>query len=205
MAGLAALLAGCGDSGNGGRIVRGPGTDANGDLIADPSPLTVDDVNSRGTGTPANTVLGLYFYVQWGALPSAIALYDPRLVDAFGTDTVIAALASVRTDLLRTRVEVGKAIRSRFGTVVTVTGVRRADTSTHNSFTLRRRDGRWYVVGDTLLEGALADVAAARAGGGAREQATAAQQIVARYRKIAIGSARPAPTPTATATATATP
>jgi len=196
--GVSMMASGCsgGDDSRGDttRIVRtgSPAEVRNGKLTADPAPLTFAQVSDAGRTTPAGAVLSLYFWAQWGSIPNVVSMYDPRVQNALGPMRIADAYVDQRVPLLGTHVVIRDTVTSPLGTVVTVDALTKNFPPSHDSFLLSRRNRRWYVVHDTLLERGLAVIVGAAASRGLSGQAAvrraqAAGAVAARdYRRLAI-------------------
>jgi hypothetical protein len=194
---ISVVASGCsngGGSADTARIVRtGSSIELrNGKLTGNPDPLTFAEIAKAGSRTPAGTVLALYFWTQWGSIPNVVAMYDPRVRAALGSTTIADAYEDQRAALLATEAAVQDAVRSRLGTVVTVDGLTRDFPPSRDSFLLSRRNGRWYILQDTVLERGLAAIAGAQASRGlsgpaAARRAQVAGAVAARnYRNLVI-------------------
>jgi hypothetical protein len=192
---ISAIASGCssdGQSTDNARIVRAgsPAQVRDGKLTADPSPITFAEITKKGSATPAGAVLAMYFWTQWGSIPNVVAMYDPQVRAALGSATIADAYVDQRAALLATQVVVRDVVRSRLGTVVTVDGLSKNYPANRDSFLLSRRNGRWYIVQDTVLERGLAAIAGARASRGltgaaaARRAQTAGAAAARRYRNL---------------------
>jgi hypothetical protein len=176
----------------------------NGKLTADPAPLTFAQVSKAGRTTPAEAVLSLYFWAQWGSIPNVVSMYDPRVRNAVGPMRIADAYVDQRVPLLGTQVVIRDTVRSPLGTLVTVDALTKNYPPNYDSFLLTRRNRRWYVVHDTLLERGLAVTVGAEASRGLSGQAAVrraqrAGAVAARnYRRLAmrlLGFTRRSPQP----------
>jgi hypothetical protein len=171
------IASGCsGDSGqtDDARIVRtGSSTVAieDGRLTSAPTPVTFSQISEAGRNTAAAAVLSLYFLAQWGSIPSVVEMYHPRVKEALGAATIADGYVDQRTALLATQVVIRETAPTRLGTAVTVDAYTTSAPPTRDSFLLVRRNGRWYVAQDTVLERGLAAVVGARASQGLTGQA----------------------------------
>jgi hypothetical protein len=92
-------------------------------------------------------------YLQDGALPGALDLYDPAVNRAIGVSRFSGALASERQVM---KLKVIKVERARKGALVTVELKPPTGPPTRESFYLRRgKDGRWSIRYDSLTAAAL--------------------------------------------------
>ena len=128
-----------------------------GSLTSQPDPLSLADVAQERKGTPAEAVMKLWFWAQWGSSPNIIASYHPAVVRRLGSADIAGAYAMKRASMLQTRprfVDVSKAASG--DVVVTLEGLQVNTPPQPYSFTLRRVAGQWMVIFDTLLEDGLA-------------------------------------------------
>lgn len=143
--------------------VRAGTVRADGSLTVDPKPLTLADVGRLQRGSASQAALLLWYWGQWGSAPSIVSSYAPEIVRAVGADAIAGAYAQDRASLVAMRPRVIEESATRAGTVVILEGARRNELPNRYSFTLRRRDGRWQVVYDSLLEAGLAAYVQTRA------------------------------------------
>jgi hypothetical protein len=129
---------------------------ADGSLTADPEPLTIDDLNATRGPEPARAAMRLWFWAQWGSLPNVVAAHDPEVIDALGAEDIASAYRMMRTAYVSARPRILSVSRGRSGTVVTLEALRRNTAPTRYAFTMRERDGRWYITFDELLEEGIA-------------------------------------------------
>jgi hypothetical protein len=195
--GVSIVASGCSggdDSANTTRIV-GTSSSAqvrNGKLTADPVPLTFAQVSKAGRTSPAGTVLSLYFWAQWGSIANVVSMYDPRIRRAVGPMRIADAYVDQRVPLLGTQVVIRDVVASPLGKLVTLDAFTKNYPPVHDSFLLNRRNGRWYVVHDTLLERGLAVIVGAKASRGLTGQAavrraqTAGAAAARNYRSLAM-------------------
>jgi hypothetical protein len=130
---------------------------ADGRLVTDPPPLTLQNVERYSVGSPAYTVMSLLFWAQWGSPANIVAEYDRGVASAVGVSNVVGAWEAIRqsilTSLPKIVFEQSNAARSQAFVGVQI------ETSlgppTRQSFVLRRTAQGWRIVYDTLLEGAL--------------------------------------------------
>jgi hypothetical protein len=127
-----------------------------GSLAVDPKPLSLDDLRALESGSPAEAVIELWYWAQWGSLPNVVAAYDPVVVDRLGAGDIASAYSMQRQSLIASKPRILEEVRGREGTAVSVEALRRNASPTRYSFTLRESDGEWLVVFDTLLESGIA-------------------------------------------------
>jgi hypothetical protein len=185
---------------------------------ATPATAKVVDMDSAKKGSAEQTVLGLLRYMQLGTTTLAVDLYHPDVLREFSPQTVSDALASQAKSVKDSQVKDLTSESTRRGRLVTLLLAGDAAT-TRYSFVLRRSDGRWAVIYDTLLEGGLGYVAQAEVVAETKKPATdpralaAADRAAQRYRSLSLDSAcegtdcdeekaapgaKPSPTPTPT-------
>jgi hypothetical protein len=130
---------------------------ANGRLVTDPSPLTLQDVEHRSVGSPGYAVMSLLFWEQWGSPANIVAEYDPGVSRILGVSNLVGAWEAIRPSILtslpkivfehinaaRNQAFVGMQLETTLG------------PPTRQSFVLRRTPQGWRIVYDTLLAGAL--------------------------------------------------
>ena len=162
--GLAALLtlavAGCG-----GAATKSEGDVANvppagtqttdGRLEKTPSPLRLADLRSERTGSPQEALLRLFYWAQWGSAPNVASAYDPTIRKRVGVTRIVGAYSQQRASLATSRLRFVESTETSAGTLVSLELLRADGPPARHSFLLRRRDGNWRVIFDTLLEGAL--------------------------------------------------
>jgi hypothetical protein len=163
----AALVGGC--AGERDHIARtapaSPKALSDGRLDRNPTPLSGRDVAAQPKGSARQAVYALWFWAQWGGTPQAVAMYGSRIRRALGDQRIADALTEVRTSLATSSLEVIEAIKSRQGTTILVRERSATAGPTLDSFLLRRQNGDWVVVADTLLQRALGAEARSRAEG----------------------------------------
>ncbi len=142
---MAVLVAGCGGD------TRQPDPPS-GTAAARVAPLTPGDIDRQREGSAERTVLELWFWAQWGSVPSVVALYDPEVLEEVGYELVAGGYAFRRSALLDSRPRIAYTQRTDGGTVV---GVDPGAGKAQESFLLHRVNGDWKVVFDTVLERGL--------------------------------------------------
>jgi hypothetical protein len=151
---LACLIGGCSTKRN--EATTAPTrVQKNGLLVTDALPLTLNDLKKYKAGTPAAAVMELFFYAQWGSSPNVASMYDPGAVRAVGIDNLVGTYSAVRPSLNALQLRVLTDRTDSVGGFVAVEGRSREADPVRYSFELRNSGGRWRVVFDTLLEGAL--------------------------------------------------
>ena len=131
--------------------------------------------------TPEATVLRFWQLIQQGNYPLATLLYHPRIPETFGVDGVMGALSLQRQTILQNRPVIENTRRSPLGTLVTV----QTDNSERPqlfSFNLRKRNGQWRIVFDSVLGDALAEYVHNTAP--KASAAAAGEKAVTRYRNL---------------------
>jgi hypothetical protein len=116
----------------------------------------LDEIDDAPGGSAARAVMRLWFWAQWGSLPNVVAAYDPEVVERVGSEDIASTYTLNRSTYISSRPRIVDVSTGRRGTVVHVEALRRNAPPQRSSFTLRRRDGYWYVVFDTVLEQGLA-------------------------------------------------
>ena len=157
---LAAALVGCG--GNGGSdasVVRPPR----------PAPQSAEVRRQLGDpASPAGVVNRFWTYVQQGAVPAVLDVYDPRSVAGAGLDNFAGALAGqqqVTAGLKLNVVEVQSVDRNR---IVVTEALPRLGAKSKYTFFLRRSKGKWQIAYDTFVAVALPASVTARVPAGAK-------------------------------------
>lgn len=146
---LALCIGGCGSDkavGAGASGVSAPSANA---------PLTLANVAELPQSNPASTVLRLWFWGQWGSLPSVAALYDPGTLRIAGEQSIFHVFTIQRSTLLAYRPQVvDDAVRGTTA-FVAVQGHLSSQTPFSASFDLRRVGPTWLITHDSMLEGVL--------------------------------------------------
>jgi hypothetical protein len=129
---------------------------ADGRLVTDPSPLTLEDVHRRPVGSPEYTVMSLLFWAQWGSPANIVAEYDPGVARLLGVSNLVGAWESIRQSIVTSLPKIvfkqtDAANQAFVGMLFETT----LGPPTRQSFVLRRMAGGWRIVYDTLLESAL--------------------------------------------------
>jgi hypothetical protein len=162
--GLAALLtlavAGCGGAAtkSEGDVANVPQTGSqttDGRLKTTPSPLRLADLRSERPGSPQEALLRLFYWAQWGSAPNIASSYDPAIRKRVGVSQIVGAYSQQRASLATSRLRFVESTETSAGRLVSLELLRADGPPARHSFLLRRRDGGWRVVFDTLLEGAL--------------------------------------------------
>ncbi len=128
---------------------------ADGRLASNPAPLTLEDLEKQPVGSPHRTVMQVMFWTQWGNVPGIVELYDRRIVDVLGVSRITSAYDHLRREVSTSRPRIVATRRNAGGQWVAVELASTREPPVRESFLLRRRDGRWRVVYDTLLERAM--------------------------------------------------
>lgn len=130
---------------------------ADGRLATDPPPLTLRDIERLPAGSPARTVMMLFFWAQWGSPPNVAATYDPGVARVVGVSNLVGTWESIRPSIVHTLPKVTiERIDARRGEAFV--GMELASTAgppARQSYELRRVGRRWQVVYDTVLDHAL--------------------------------------------------
>jgi hypothetical protein len=128
---------------------------ADGTLSSTPSPLTLRDVEKQPEGSAGRAVMQLIFWAQWGNLPAIFNIYDSRIAGTLGVSKIAGSYDYLRSELLVSRPRIIATQASGGGEFVSLELTSTRGAPTREGFLLRRRDGAWRVVYDTLLERAL--------------------------------------------------
>jgi hypothetical protein len=129
---------------------------ADGSLVADPRPLSLEDLSAVPTGSASEAVLRLWYWGQWGSPPNVVAAYAPEVVSGLGAANIAGAYSLKRASMVASRPRITGEVRGERGTVVTLEAQRRNTQPEHYAYTLERVNGGWLVRFDTLLESAIA-------------------------------------------------
>jgi hypothetical protein len=130
---------------------------ADGRLVVDPAPLTLQDVERQPVGSPGYTVMSLLFWAQWGSPANIVAEYDPGVARAVEVSNLMGAWEAIRPSILLALPKIVFERSNAAGNQAFV-GLQLETTSgppTRQSFVLRRTAQGWRIVYDTLLAGAL--------------------------------------------------
>ena len=151
-------LAACGGSGTD-QMVR-TGTvpieqKVDGRLAANPSPLTIADVDKQPAKSAQRAVLQLIFWAQWGNLPAVVAGYERRVVDGVGVTSIAGTYDYLRPQLLLSQTRITSTRPSGGGQFVSLELANTSGPPSREGFLMHRRNGAWRVVYDTLLESAV--------------------------------------------------
>ena len=131
-------------------------TRADGSLTSQPDPLSLEDVQKQRRGTPAEAVMKLWYWAQWGSSPNIIAAYHPAVVRRLGSADIAGSYAGQRASLLAAQPRIVNVVPGRDETsVVTLDALRVNLPPEHYSFTVRKVGTEWFVVFDTLLESGI--------------------------------------------------
>jgi len=145
---VALLVIGCGGSGG--------GTDA--PVARAPKP-GVQTSAARAALTdrtsPAAAVRRFWTYVQQGAVPAVLDVYDAKVVSATGLDNFAAALAGQQQAAAGLKLNVLDVQSVARGRLVLVEGLPVVGLKSSYSFFLRRAAGRWKIAYDSFVASAL--------------------------------------------------
>ena len=106
-------------------------------------------------GRPGRTVLQHWRNLRTGAVSVAVLFFDARVRQAVGTRYLAAAVADQRLNLQDAEPVVVGEETTPAGTLVTLEAYEADSPPGRYSYLLRRRDGRWLVVFDTLTQSTL--------------------------------------------------
>lgn len=173
---LAAALVGCGGMGGShASVVRPPR----------PAPQSAEVRRQLGDpASPASVVNRFWTYVQQGAVPAVLDVYDPRSVAGAGLDNFAGTLAGQQqatAGLKLNVVEVQPVARDR---IVLTEALPRLGATSKFTFFLRREEGKWRIAYDSFLAVALPASVTARAPAGAKPGTgeKAANAVLSGYR-----------------------
>jgi hypothetical protein len=133
-----------------------PGTSvevkADGSLADDAPPITLQDIKNEPRRSVRRTMLSVWFYGQWGSVPNILPLYEPFVRRAVGDRLILGAYATQREQMLASRPRIAYVRRTSVGTLVGLSVYRRGAVPLRDSFLFRRRNGKWRILYDTILE-----------------------------------------------------
>lgn len=134
------------------------------DLSALPDPvLTSEDIEATEPGSPQRAYLSYWRDAQFQNWAGAMDSFDPGLVDAVGFDELLgglrsqAALMRVNAPALESASTSEPGLTSLPYAIVDAEG----DVTTQTA-TLREKGGRWLIVYDSFLDGAIGGFVAGR-------------------------------------------
>jgi hypothetical protein len=107
----------------------------------------------------ASTVVTYWRYLENGALPAALALYDPRVTQSVGVATWGGMLAGQQQQAAELELNVLDIEEIAGGTLVLAELVPDVGAKSPASFFLRQTRGRWLIVYDTFSAGGLVSFA----------------------------------------------
>jgi len=135
---------------------------ADGRLTGNPAALTIRDVEKEPEGSARRAVMQLIFWAQWGNLPAVVDAYDSRVSATLGVSKVTGGYDYLRPELLTSQVRITATRDSGSGEFVSVELATPRGAPIQDGFLMRRRDGKWRVAYDTLLERAIEAYTVAR-------------------------------------------
>ncbi len=138
---------------------------ANGRLNANPAPLTLKDLSRFKSGSAEAAVMQLLFWTQWGNLPSIVDAYDPRVVRRLGVSNLTGAYSWLRPQIASSKAQLLLVRRRGTTRFVGIELLSKDADPTRESFLLRRSEGEWRILYDSLLEQALKAHTVARLSG----------------------------------------
>ena len=162
-------------------------------------------------GSASSVVVSLIEDVGDGGGPAVFSVYDRRVADRVGTENLLGAFQVMATITTGTQPALVRSRKSRGGELVVVRLLRPKGGDSRYSFLLRRDDGQWNIVYDSLLAQALrAYVISQRSSDPSKpsaEATKAAERAVADLSLASLGkssseSSKPKPKPTPTPTPT---
>lgn len=143
---LAGATIGCGDS-----ATNTDQTDAGGGRVV----LPKSAVDARAADSPERAVLQTWRWLQLGAYPVAVRMYDEDVREALGAATIVGALQSVSTAVSAMSLSIRSAEETEAGTLVEARATSKGNPANTFVFLLRRRDDGWKIVYDSLLSEAV--------------------------------------------------
>ncbi len=128
---------------------------SDGRLMADPPPLTLEDVERQPRNSPQQVLYRMLFWAQWGNPTKTMAEYDDdvrRLLDV----SALSTLNWLRPSLLKLQPRIVELAPEGRSTFVGVELLSKLAPPRRESFLLRRgREGEWKIIYDTLLDRGL--------------------------------------------------
>jgi hypothetical protein len=152
---LAMALAGCGGGDD-----AAPRPNTRTAAAAKPAP---QDRRLTTPGSPGAVVQSTMQLIELGALPAAIAQYQPATVRSVDIEDFASAVQSLQADFETGQPRVRAVKSTSTGTIVVVALHRRGQPASRCSFTLRKRGGKWLIAYDSLMDDAIRSSATARA------------------------------------------
>ena len=86
-----------------------------GSLVADPAPLSLEDLSAVPTGSASEAVLRLWYWAQWGSPPNIIAAYSPEVVSGLGAVNIAGAYSLKRAGMVSSRPRIAGEVRGDAG------------------------------------------------------------------------------------------
>lgn len=155
----AVLFAGCDGGSPDDRIVRTtasrPAALPDGRLKSQPSPLTLAEVSRQPRNSPQRVVMEMVFFAQWGSLPNVRTAYGPEVLRRVSLTDMYGAYALQRASLVAALPRIKDVTTTKTGRFVAVRFSSATSPPVDDSFLLRRVDGGWKIVYDSLLDRAL--------------------------------------------------
>lgn len=155
----AVVASGCGSSGGDSKMVRTGKpvvqVKPDGKLSANPAPLTLADVQKQPKDSAEKAMFELLFWAEWGSWPNVVDGYDPSIVASLGLDDITGAYSVLRPQLVAAQPRLLSALRRDGRVAVQIELLTTTSAPMRESFLLRKTDGRWRIVSDTLLERGL--------------------------------------------------
>lgn len=126
------------------------------DLVA-PQATSNPPANPRAAppGSADRAVLNLLRFVQLDTPVLAVDFYHPNVIRALGATTIVNALSTQSAPLLSGKIGRLRDESTRRGKLVTFAFRRPNNQVTTYAFLLRNVEGRWRIIYDSLLQGAL--------------------------------------------------
>ncbi len=157
---------------------------------AQPTEAVTADLKKVGSASKAAE--SYYRFIQGGALPAALSLYDPRVIRNIDLAVLSGALAAQKAQLEDARLNVLDVESTADGRLVTLEILRDVGAKSRHTFFFRRIRGQWKLVYDTLSAEAIQVFARSRAQLRAGEtdpspeSVAAGEEAVSEYRRVAL-------------------
>lgn len=161
---------------------------APGGLLADdPEPISPEDIEEFPANSPQATVFRWWSFAQAGSVQNLVRVYDERVINELGADDIAATVARERGTFVSQRPEIDSVEKTPNGTLVTVAVRSKDESPRYESYLLRRTEGDWIIIHDTVLERGYTGLIQSRAeneGASNEEAAAKGQAAGARFREL---------------------
>jgi hypothetical protein len=155
---VAAAMAGCGDDDKDPTTPSATGAP----VAAETTPAPTSDGDPGGiplsnpaVSGPKAAVERLMRWTRSGSLANVSTLYDTRVRNAVGTKAIVGALQGQRSIYTTPSIKVTKVEPTELGVLVIVSRQPKGAPAVETSYLLGRRNGRWLVRYDSVLEAGL--------------------------------------------------